>query len=184
MEYLPSYRDSIQNGTSLYQKDALYHHGIKGMRWGIRRYQDSSGKLTEQGKKRYAKRISRLERKIDKSIDHIADTQAYRIVLKKRLQDDVVKNPKKYDNQKHAQRAVDLFNKRINSSEKTLEKGKKKTLKLVKKAEDIGLDISVEPTIRKGKTYFVESAIYANGMYYERGTNYEVPVKSMKVRLT
>lgn len=52
MEYLPSYCDSIQNETCSYQKDELYHHGIKGMRWGIRRYQDSSGKLTEQGKKK------------------------------------------------------------------------------------------------------------------------------------
>ena len=31
----------------------LYHHGIKGMHWGIRRYQNEDGSLTEAGKKRY-----------------------------------------------------------------------------------------------------------------------------------
>lgn len=31
----------------------LYHHGIKGQRWGIRRYQNSDGTWTNAGKKRY-----------------------------------------------------------------------------------------------------------------------------------
>lgn len=31
----------------------LYHHGIKGMKWGIRRYQNKDGSLTAAGRKRY-----------------------------------------------------------------------------------------------------------------------------------
>lgn len=31
----------------------LYHHGIKGMKWGIRRFQNKNGRLTDAGKKRY-----------------------------------------------------------------------------------------------------------------------------------
>lgn len=34
-------------------KEELYHHGIKGQKWGVRRYQNEDGTLTEAGKKRY-----------------------------------------------------------------------------------------------------------------------------------
>lgn len=33
--------------------DELTHHGVKGQRWGVRRYQNKDGSLTPAGKKRY-----------------------------------------------------------------------------------------------------------------------------------
>lgn len=33
----------------------LAHHGIKGQKWGVRRFENSDGTLTEAGKKRYSK---------------------------------------------------------------------------------------------------------------------------------
>ena len=52
-------------------KDELYHHGIQGQKWGIRRYQNEDGSLTDAGKKRYAK----LESKIQKQQKNIGKYQ-------------------------------------------------------------------------------------------------------------
>lgn len=36
-----------------YVQDYLMHHGVKGMKWGERRFQNPDGTLTEEGKARY-----------------------------------------------------------------------------------------------------------------------------------
>ena len=36
-----------------YNYDELYHHGIKGQRWGVRRFQNEDGSLTPTGERRY-----------------------------------------------------------------------------------------------------------------------------------
>ena len=46
-------------------QDELYHHGIKGQKWGVRRYQNADGTLTSEGKSRY-NTDSRFKRKIDR----------------------------------------------------------------------------------------------------------------------
>lgn len=47
--------------------DELSHWGIKGMKWGVRRYQNKDGSLTPAGKKRRAKLSSELEKLDGKS---------------------------------------------------------------------------------------------------------------------
>ena len=37
----------------------LYHHGVKGMKWGVRRYQNADGSLTAAGRKKVSKQYNR-----------------------------------------------------------------------------------------------------------------------------
>lgn len=49
---------------------SLCHWGIKGMKWGVRRYQNSDGSLTDAGKKRYDRDVRENKaKKKDNRID-------------------------------------------------------------------------------------------------------------------
>lgn len=50
---MPSYIDQLRADIQPSYSDELCHYGVKGMKWGVRRYQNTNGSLTNQGKKRY-----------------------------------------------------------------------------------------------------------------------------------
>ena len=53
-----------------YETNYLQHHGVNGMKWGIRNYQNKDGTLTEAGKRRYDRDIQdNLSKKKDNRID-------------------------------------------------------------------------------------------------------------------
>lgn len=54
MKYTINADGEIQTLGELYHS-ALYHHGIKGQKWGVRRFQNKNGSLTPEGKERYNK---------------------------------------------------------------------------------------------------------------------------------
>jgi hypothetical protein len=52
----------------------LYHHGIKGQRWGVRRFQNEDGTLTDAGVKRYIdSRSGKLTRKGEKRLKEVGE---------------------------------------------------------------------------------------------------------------
>lgn len=65
----------------------LYHWGTKGMRWGIRRYQNKDGSLTPAGKKRYKSTEEELKarEKVIKNMERVRAMQAKQAAKKAEL---------------------------------------------------------------------------------------------------
>ena len=52
-----------------FETNYLAHHGIKGQKWGIRRFQNPDGTLTNYGKQRYAKALSNSDKRLSTEHD-------------------------------------------------------------------------------------------------------------------
>lgn len=127
-----------------YSEDYLAHHGILGMKWGVRRYQNKDGSYTELGRKHYGSvhygfgdKVSRLERKAARmerkaeKLDTKAAKRRKRVDRKARWEHkpilrNFVKTDDVTENLREAQRL-----------EKKAKKKRKKEEKLQKKIEEL-----------------------------------------------
>ena len=65
--------------------DTLAHHGIRGMRWGVRRYQNKDGSLTSAGRKKMAK----LDKEYSKLTRQKRNTESPNTRLSKMTDDEI-----------------------------------------------------------------------------------------------
>jgi len=70
----------------------LYHSGIKGMKWGIRRYQNPDGSLTPAGRKRYMKNPKWRAKYLEYQKQKIRQSEANKAAAKAKSKENLLKS--------------------------------------------------------------------------------------------
>lgn len=74
------------------QTSELYHHGIKGQKWGIRRYQNEDGTLTEEGKRQFEEKARAAHLELKSYMSGDKKSEKFYKDLQKKISDDEKKH--------------------------------------------------------------------------------------------
>lgn len=102
--------------TSVLYGPYLAHHGIKGMKWGIRRYQNPDGTLTEEGKRRYDARLKKQN-----EYQRIIDSRTADITYDKKILKDAKKRELPSSYIKRINDSIETNSKTINAYQKRID---------------------------------------------------------------
>lgn len=101
----------------------LMHFGVRGMKWGVRRYRNPDGTLTEEGRKRYGLKETSTKKDIKKALKYFGDenVKKARINLGKHLSQDKELNSYRKEmkglTKNYESDLVDAYNKRVNTQQ-------------------------------------------------------------------
>lgn len=161
-------------------QDYLSHHGILGMKWGIRRYQNDDGTLTAVGKKRYGNaetefsELNAARKEYEQSKDYYMKKTAAGLLYNRKATDRLNKSVKRLANAK-----TDLNDAKDRVSLQNQKKKGKRQIKLEESYRDKGLtkeeaELAAYKRIRTEKTIaivagmtVVAAAAYVGYKHYD-----------------
>lgn len=132
------------------EMNELYHHGIKGQKWGIRRFLNEDGTLTEEGKRRYGtvenmrkraqKDLNRNDSRIAKNIAsyHKSDEKVNSLKNKLELAEDHDKN----DKAERLNKKLEKLESHRSEIKSAVLSGQDNTKKLIEQINNSGLKVS------------------------------------------
>lgn len=153
----------------------LMHHGIKGMRWGVRRFEDANGHLTPEGKRRYAVqdarkyyKINRLQRAQEKNRDPDKNERLSRRIRRVQTRSD----------RKHA----DLSQRDINVGRQIVAKNRRNWAMVGTAAKAAATAAGAYALYKNPKTRALAPLALAGGAALTYGSAKKVPYYTMEAR--
>jgi len=136
----------------------LYHHGIKGQKWGVRKYQNNDGSLTPAGRKRYADDGNKSRPRNTKRTGSTGSTGEKRAAAKRVLDRANKVNPKvgkelsdKYSDVINSKSIGELTPKKIKQVQKNPERSAQRAKNFVEKQHDTDVRRLMHETTDKYK---------------------------------
>ena len=175
----------MSNWMVTYNSSDLMHYGIEGQKWGVRRYQNPDGSLTQAGIEHYGKRhvrfYNRITKKINKSEANDKKVLDARKKNRAKKADKFDRKIDKYTLKGKLEKANKFSEKKkqylksFDEATKYIKKGSNMYNTILKNYRDIKMSSFDDKTIKKGKEYkdIVADWSYQTFMdnYYNAGVN-------------
>lgn len=154
----------------LVYSNELAHHGIKGQKWGVRRYQNADGSLTAAGQRRYgvetlSKKGTRIANKADRYIHYVEKDHAKTMERREKVRE---KTNEKYNKkierlnkkpEKNTEKIARLDEKKNSfisnhkSFDKYVDNGYKKMTDTISKYRNVKLKVLEDKSFKKSPQY-------------------------------